>query len=42
MKAHNRRDFLIATGALAVTGAVSTDAWTRRAFAQKSETVGSE
>ncbi len=35
MKSRSRRDFLIAAGAVAVTGAVSKDTWTGRAFAQK-------
>jgi amidase len=39
MKNESRRDFLIATGAVAVTGAISKDGWTRRAFAQKPASI---
>jgi len=35
MKNQSRRHFLMATGAVAVAGAISKDAWTRLAFAQK-------
>lgn len=35
MKNQSRRHFLIAIGAVAVTGAISKDGWSRRAFAQK-------
>ena len=34
MKGHSRREFLLAAGAAAATGALSTSAWPRRAFAQ--------
>src|ERR1700737_1496420 len=39
MKNESRRDFLIATGAVAVIGAISKDGWTRRAFAQKPASI---
>ena len=43
MKDQSRRDLLMMTGAVAVAGAFSRDAWTRRAFAQKPGSVaGSE
>src|ERR1700687_2147866 len=35
MTSRSRRDFLIAAGAVAITGAIWRDAWTRRALAQK-------
>src|SRR5216684_6062658 len=39
MKNQSRRDFLKATAAVAVTGAISKDAWTHQAFAQQAGSV---
>src|SRR5216683_3347982 len=39
MKNQRRRDFLKATAAVAVTGAISKDAWTHQAFAQQAGSV---
>ncbi len=43
MKNQSRRDFLIGTGAVGVTGVISKDPWTSRALAQKADSItGSE
>jgi len=39
MKGHSRREFLLAAGAAAATGALSTSAWPRRAFAQTAASI---
>src|SRR4029077_20833998 len=39
MKGHSRREFLLATGAAAATGALSTSAWPSRAFAQTAGSI---
>ena len=39
MKGHSRREFLLAAGAAAATGALSTSAWPSRAFAQTAGSI---
>ena len=39
MKGHSRREFLLATGAAAATGALSTHAWPTQAFAQTAGSI---
>jgi amidase len=39
MKGHSRREFLLAAGAAAATGALSTSAWPSRAFAQTAASI---
>ena len=39
MKNQSRRDFLIGTGAVGVTGAISRDAWISRALAQQTDSI---